>query len=130
MTFPPEPIFSPFTNANYRSAAEESSCTTIAGIIAGTGRDEKTFSVPESALKKSAVIKDWIECASIPTSLLKGNALYFPECDPEVVRGAIGYLNSTVDGVIAAIAILDPPTGGSEDVLFYVKMYKFALCLK
>ena len=49
----------------------------------------------------------------------KGDALYFPECDPEVVHAAIEYLNPTTD----------PSAGGSKDLLFYVKMYKFALCL-
>ena len=55
----------------------------------------------------------------------KGDAFYFPECDPEVVRAAAKYLNSTTDGLAA---VLDPSVGGSEDVMFYVKMYKFALC--
>jgi 7-cyano-7-deazaguanine synthase in queuosine biosynthesis len=73
------------------------------------------------------VIKGWIEDKeSIPTSLQKGDALYFPECDPEVVHAAIEYMNSTTDG---SIAILDPSAGGSKNALFYVKMYKFALCL-
>jgi hypothetical protein len=73
------------------------------------------------------VIKGWIEDKeSIPTSLQKGGALYFPECDPEVVHVVIEYLNSTTDGLIA---ILDPSAGESKDVLFYVKVYKFALCL-
>jgi hypothetical protein len=71
------------------------------------------------------VFKGWIEDFT-PPSLLKGDAFYFPECDPEVVRATIGYLKSTTDGFIA---ILDPSAGGSKDVLFYVKMYKFALCL-
>ena len=56
----------------------------------------------------------------------KGDALYFPECDPEVVHATIEYLNSTTNGLIT---ILDPSARGSKDVLFYVKMYKFALCL-
>ena len=73
------------------------------------------------------MIKGWIEDKeSIPTSLQKGDALYFPECDPEVVHAAIEYMNSTTGG---SIAILDPSAGGRKDVLFYVKMYKFALCL-
>jgi hypothetical protein len=73
------------------------------------------------------VIKGWIEDKeSIPTSLLKGGALYFPECDPEVVHAVIEDLKSATDG---SIAIPDPSTSGSKDVLFYVKMYKFALCL-
>jgi hypothetical protein len=72
------------------------------------------------------VIKDWIKNKSTPPSLRKGDALYFPECDPEVVHAVIEYLNSTTDG---DIAILDPSAGGSKDVLFYVKMYKLALCL-
>jgi hypothetical protein len=111
-----------FTNTNYRSAEEPSSI-----IIAGTGRHEKTFYAPKSALEKSTVIQGWIEdWESIPSSLQKGNALYFPECDPEVVHATIEYLNSTTNG---QIAILDPSAAGSKDVLFYVKMYKFALCL-
>jgi hypothetical protein len=123
ITFPLEPIFRPITDANYRSAAEEPSGT----IIAGTGSHEKTFYAPQSALEKSPVIKGWIEDKeSIPTSLQKGGALYFPECDPEVVHVVIEYLNSTTDGLIA---ILDPSAGESKDVLFYVKVYKFALCL-
>ena len=65
------------------------------------------------------MIKGWIE-GNVPTSLQKGDALYFPECDPEVVHAAIEYLKSTTD---------DPSAGESKDVLFYVKMYKFALCL-
>lgn len=89
-------------------------------IIAGTGSHEKTFYAPQSALEKSTVIKGWIEGKEpIPTSLRKGDALYFPECDPEVVHVAIEYVTSTTD----------PSAGGSKDVLFYVKMYKFALCL-
>jgi hypothetical protein len=122
--FPSNPSSAPsLTNASYRSAQEEPSGT----IIAGTGSREKTFYAPQSALEKSTVIKGWIEDKeSIPTSLQKGDALYFPECDPEVVHAAIEYLKSTADGLIA---ILDPPAGGSRDVLFYVKLYKFALCL-
>jgi hypothetical protein len=73
------------------------------------------------------VIKGWIEDKeSIPPSLLKSGALYFQECDPEVVRAVIEHLKSTTDG---PIAIPNPSTRGSKDVLFYVKMYKFALCL-
>jgi hypothetical protein len=73
------------------------------------------------------VIKGWIDDKeSIPTSLLKGGALHFPECDPEVVHVVIEHLKSTTDG---PIAIPDPSAGGGKDVLFYVKMYKFALCL-
>ena len=73
------------------------------------------------------MLKAWIEDKkSIPTSLQKGDALYFPECDPEVVHAAIRYLNSATDGLIA---IREPSAGGRKDVLFYVKMYKFALCL-
>jgi 7-cyano-7-deazaguanine synthase in queuosine biosynthesis len=72
------------------------------------------------------VIKDWIKNKSISTSMRKGDALYFPGCDPEVVHATIEYLKSTTDGLIA---ILNPSAGGSKDVLFYVKMYKFALCL-
>ena len=73
------------------------------------------------------MIKGWIEDKeSIPTSLQKGDALYFPECDPEVVHTVIEYLKSTTSGIIA---ILDPSAGRSKDVLFYVKMYKLALCL-
>jgi hypothetical protein len=120
---PLEPIFSPFTNTNYRFAAGDLGRI----IIAGTGSQEKTFYAPKSALEKSTVIKGWIDdTESIPTSLRKGGALYFPECDPEVVHAVIKYLNSTTDGIIA---ILDPSAGGSRDVLFYVKTYKFALCL-
>jgi hypothetical protein len=122
ITFPLEPIFSPFTNANYRSAAEEPSGT----IIAGTGSHEKTFYAPKSALEKSTVIKDWIKNESLPPSLRKGGALYFRECDPEVVHATVEYLKSTTDG---PIAILNPPAGESKGVLFYVKLYKFALCL-
>jgi hypothetical protein len=120
---PLEPIFSPFTNTNYRSAAGDLSCI----IIAGTGCQEETFYAPKSALEKSTVIKGWIDdTESLPPSLRKDGALYFPECDPEVVRAVIKYLNSTTDG---NTAILDPSVGGSRDVLFYVKTYKFALCL-
>lgn len=120
--FTSNPSSSPFTNANYRSAEEPSGI-----IIAGTGSHEKTFYVSQSALEKSTVIKGWIEDKeSIPSSLQKGDALYFPECDPEVVHMTIEYLKSTTIGLIA---ILDPPAGGGKDVLFYVKMYKFALCL-
>ena len=73
------------------------------------------------------MIKGWIEDKeSIPTSMQKGDALYFPNCDPEVVRATIEYLNSTMHGLIA---ILDLLAGGSKDVLFYAKTYKFALCL-
>lgn len=112
-----------FTNANYYRSAEEPSGI----IIAGTGSHEKSFYVLQSALEKSTVIKGWIEDKeSIPSSLQKGDALYFPDCDPEVVHATIEYLNSTTKGLIA---ILDPPAGGSRDVLFYVKLYKFALCL-
>ena len=122
--FPLETIFSPpFANACHRSAAEEPSGT----IIAGTGSQEKTFYVPQSALEKSTVIKGWVEDnESIPASLQKGDALYFPECDPEVVHTVIEYLKSTTNG---PIAVLDPSVGGGKDVLFYMRMYKFALCL-
>lgn len=117
INFPLEPIFSSFANANHRSAAAEPS----GKIIAGTGSHEKTFYAPQSALEKSTVIKGWIEDKeSIPASLQKGDALYFPECDPEVVHAVIKHLKSTKNGLIA---------GGGKDVLFYVKMYKFALCL-
>jgi hypothetical protein len=121
ITFPLEPVFSPFTNVYYRSAAEEPNGT----IIAGTGSHEKSFYAPRSALEKSPVIKGWIDKGT-PTSLLKGDALHFPKCDPEVVRAVIEYLISTTDGLIA---IPNPSAGGSKDVLFYVRMYKFALCL-
>jgi hypothetical protein len=91
------PSSAPFTNASYRSAEEPSGT-----IIAGTGSHEKTFYVPQSALEKSTVIKGWIEDKeSIPSSLQKGDALYFPECDPEVVHATIEYLNSTTNGLIA-----------------------------
>jgi hypothetical protein len=123
ITFPLEPIFSPFTNADYRSTAGEPSDT----IIAGTGSYERTFYAPQSALKKSAVLKGWIEHKETrPASLQKGDALYFPECDPEVVHAMIEYLKLPTDG---PTAILDPSAGRNRDVLFYVKMYKFALCL-
>jgi hypothetical protein len=116
------PSSAPFTNANYRSAEEPNGT-----IIAGTGSHETTFYAPQSSLEKSTVIKGWIEDKeSIPSSLQKGDALYFPECDPDVVQATIEYLNSTTNGLIA---ILDPSVGGSKNVLFYVKMYKFALCL-
>lgn len=96
-------------------------------IIAGTGDHEKTFYAPQSSLEKSTVIKGWIEDKeSIPSSLQKGNALYFPECDPEVVHATIEYLRSPTNGLIAIVA---PSAGARNDVLFYVKMYKFALCL-
>jgi hypothetical protein len=73
------------------------------------------------------VIKGWIEDKeSIPTSLQKHEALYFPECDPEVVHATIEYLISTTN---SDIAILDLSARGGNDVLFYVRMYKFALCL-
>jgi hypothetical protein len=115
-------IFKPFTNARCRSAAEEPTGT----IVAGTGSDETRFCVPQSALEKSPVIKGWIEDKeSIPTSLQKDDALYFPECDPQVVHATVDYLKSTTTGLIA---IPDPSTG-SKDALFYVKVYKFALCL-
>src|ERR1700722_9828431 len=117
--FPSNPSSTPSLMPNYRSAAEEPRGT----IIAGTGSHEKTFYAPRSALEKSTVIKGWIEDGeTIPPSLQKGDALYFPECDPEVVQAVIEYLNSTTDGLIA---ILDPSAGGSKDVLFYMKMYKF-----
>jgi hypothetical protein len=120
--FTSNPSSAPFTNTNHRSAEEPNGI-----IIAGTGSHEKTFYAPKSALEKSTVIKGWIEDReSIPSSLQKGDALYFPECDPEVVHATIKYLNSTTNG---RIAILDPSAGRSKDVLFYVKMYKFALCL-
>ena len=107
----------------YRSVAEEPSGT----IVAGTGNQEKTFYAPQSALEKSTVIRGWIEDKdSIPTSLQKGDALYFPECDPEVVYATIEYLKSTKDGLIA---IMNPSAKGGKDVLFYMKLYKFALCL-
>ena len=73
------------------------------------------------------MIKGWIEDKeSIPTSLQKGNALYFPECDPQVVQATVEYLKSTTTGLIA---IPDSFAGGSKDALFYMKVYKFALCL-
>lgn len=113
-----ELIFSPFTNTNYRPAAGGLSGL----IIAGTGSQEETFYAPKSALEKSTVIKGWIDdTESIPKSLRNGGALHFPECDPEVVRAVVKYLNSTTDGIIA---ILDPSAGGSRDVLFYLKTYK------
>lgn len=117
-----DPSSALFTNANYSSAKEPSGI-----IIAGTGRHERTFSASQSALEKSTVIRGWIEDKeSIPSSLQKGDALYFPECDPEVVHATIKYLNSTTNGLIA---IRDTSARGSRDVLFYVKLYKFALCL-
>lgn len=58
--------------------------------------------------------------------MLKGEALYFPECDPEAVSATIKYLNSTKDGLTDN---LDPSILESKDVLFYIKLYKFALCL-
>ncbi len=73
------------------------------------------------------MIKGWIEDKdTIPPSLRKGDALYFPDCDPEVVHATIEYLKSSTNGLIA---IVDPSAEGSKDVLFYVKLYKFALCL-
>jgi hypothetical protein len=120
--FPLGPIFSPFTNTNYRSAAEKPS---LKKIIAGSGSDEKTLVAPLSALKKSAVLNEWIE-ESTPPNLEKDGAFWFPECDPEVVHTAIEYLKSIPDG---HFAIPDRSAGGSEKVLFYVKLYKFALCL-
>jgi len=123
INFPLETIFSPFADTNHRSAAEEPSGI----IIAGTGSHEKKFYAPQSALEKSTVIKGWIEDKeSIPASLQKGDALYFPECDPGVVHLVIEYLKSTTNGLIA---VLDPSAGLSKDVLFYMKLYKFALCL-
>jgi hypothetical protein len=85
------------------------------------------FSVPQSALEKSPVIKGWIEDKeSIPASLQKDDALYFPECDPQVVHATVEYLRSATKGFIA---IPDTSTGDSKDALFYMKVYKFALCL-
>lgn len=75
------------------------------------------------------MIKGWIEDKeTIPSSLRKGDALYFPECDPEVVHATIEYLNSS-SSAKGIIAIVGSSAEGSKDVLFYVKMYKFALCL-
>ncbi|KAF2814442.1 uncharacterized protein BDZ99DRAFT_473503 [Mytilinidion resinicola] len=95
-------------------------------IIAGTGSHEKPFRVPQSALEKSPIIKGWIEEGYTPPSLRKGDALYFPWSDPEVVGVTVEYLKSTADGLIA---ILAPPERKTKDVLFYLNMYKFATCL-
>ena len=107
------------------SPSKPSSAPALMPIIAGTESHEKLFYAPRSALEKSPVIKGWIDKGT-PTSLLKGDALHLPKCDPEVVRAAIEYLISTTDGLIA---IPHSSAGGSKDVLFYVRMYKFALCL-
>ena len=67
------------------------------------------------------MIKDWIEEKdSIHPNVLKHGALYFPDCDPDVVKATIDYLKSTK---------LQPSAEGCNDALFYVRMYKFAICL-
>ena len=57
---------------------------------------------------------------------MKDNALYFPDCDPEVVSATVEYLKSADNGLIA---LLDQSVVRNKDVLFYVRLYKFAVCL-
>jgi hypothetical protein len=121
---PYQTLFNSSNNTTCRSASVEPNGV----IIAGTGLQELSFQVPKSALETSPVIKGWIEQQNIPASMRKDDALYFPWCDPEVVGATIGYLKSRADGLVA---VLDSSAAGGagRDVLFYVKMYKFALCL-
>ena len=116
------PIVDALTHRHYRSEVEPHGA-----IIAGAGSHERRFEAPLSSLARSTVIKGWIEDKdSIPPSVIKDNALYFPDCDPEVVSATVEYLKSADNGLIA---ILDQSVVRNTDVLFYVRLYKFAVCL-
>ncbi|KAE9974944.1 hypothetical protein EG328_003549 [Venturia inaequalis] len=100
-------------------------------IIAGAGLHERTFNVPVSVLNKSPIISDWVhDKDSIPSHMLRGNDFLFASIEPDVVQATINYLSHTPRTFGPPIERLPFVTSLQKiDVLFRVKLYKFALCL-
>lgn len=100
-------------------------------IIAGTGLHERTFNILISVLDKLPISRDWIQDKdSIPPQMLRGNDFLFANVEPGIVQATINYLSHTPQ--IHGPTIDRFPfvtTLQKTDVLFRVKLYKFALCL-
>ncbi|KAN0094197.1 hypothetical protein V8E51_017381 [Hyaloscypha variabilis] len=96
-------------------------------IIAGLENSQQVFHVPIIALKRSAVIKGYIDDPdSMPESLRKDGALYLPNCDPEVIRTLIHCLKR--EDYSSSEYEFDVNLR-SQDPLFYIKTYKLAMTL-
>ncbi|KAF4616243.1 hypothetical protein G7Y89_g15163 [Cudoniella acicularis] len=110
----------------------------IAGSLAADGTSnghQKTFYVRKEILEKSPVMKGWIEDPeSMPQSLQKDDALYLPNCDPEVVETLISYLESDHDSASLEEYEFDfddkVAVSSSllyrQDPIFYLRIYKLA----
>ena len=103
--------------------------STTGQIIAGSGDNQEIFYVGKETLERSPIIKEWIkDPSSMPESLRWGHALYLRNCQPDVVRLVIRYLerdtSSSVEFDIdeeayhGAVRVCDP--------VFYVRVYKLA----
>jgi hypothetical protein len=95
-------------------------------IIAGLENSQQVFHVPIVALKRSAVIKGYIDDPdSMPESLRKDGALYLPNCDPEVIRTLIHCLKREDSSSEYEFDV----NLRTQDPLFYIKTYKLAMTL-
>ena len=101
-------------------------------IIVGKEDHEQIFLVSMTALVKSPIIKGWIdEPDSLTESMQKDGALYLPNCDAEVIRTLIHYLDSN-DEPSSEYDFKSTPgslQSQCEDPLFYAKVYKLSLSL-
>ena len=98
-------------------------------VVAGEDGSQQIFHVRKADLERSPVFKGWFEDPdSMPGSIRKNGAFYFPHCQPDVVFAIVKYLEgdqATFPGNDFAndAAILQ---AHNRDPLFYIRVYKLA----
>ena len=103
----------------------------IGQIIAGPEGNQEIFHVHKETLEKSPVIKGWIsDPDSMPGSLQLNQSLYLRNCQPDVVRLVIRYLQK--DDLFSVDFDIDDENCNIAlryDPVFYVRVYKLAVSL-
>jgi hypothetical protein len=91
--------------------------SSLTTIIAGGNGQEQSFYVLKSTLEKSPVLRDWlIDPSSCSPTLTRGDSLYFPSVEPEVLRALLHCLENG-------------PAMGDVTPLFCSKLLKLCLSL-